>query len=107
MRVNSTAAKSQCAGGVTLKQVRYTTSRDNAVTDVGHQQSGDLRHQRRHRLADGHSISSSSNNRDTISTMIIRICSVASRRKERCGIGDAVRQQGVHRCYVASFASLG
>jgi hypothetical protein len=72
MKENSTVAKSQCAGGMILKQVRNTTSRDNAVTNVGHQQNGDSRHQRRHRLVDGHS---TNNNRVTTSIMIISFAS--------------------------------
>jgi hypothetical protein len=54
----------------------------HTVTDVGHQQSGDLRHQRRHRLAGGHS-----SIRGTISTMIIDFAFVAAHRKGNRRVG--------------------
>ena len=89
---------------MTLKQVRHTTSRDDAGTDIGRQQSGDSRHQvavghsNRRRLEDGRS---SSNSKDTTRTMITDFA--LWRRIGRAAVVSAARRAKklhfVPRCF--------
>ena len=106
-RASLTAARSQCAGGMILKQVRCTTSCVDVATDIGHQQSGDLKRQtadgrsNRRRQEGGRSIS-----RDTTSSIITDFAMWRRSKGNHC-IPCAMNLKNCILYYLASYCIAG